>query len=58
MFDNVRLVKCRPVSSVVKHMAFGAGDQGFDSRAGQIEHSVANDSPPLRRFYGAVLSRR
>ena len=30
----------------------------FDSRAGQIGHSVANGSPPLRRFFGAVLFRR
>ena len=37
--------------------AIGAGDLGFNSRAGQID-SVANDSPPLRRLFGAVLSRR
>ena len=24
--------------------------RGFDTRAGQIERSVANGSPPLRRF--------
>ena len=30
---------------------------GFDSRAGQIGHSVANDSLPLRRFFVAVLPR-
>ena len=28
---------------------------GFDTRAGQIGHSVANGLPPLRRFFGAVL---
>ena len=33
-------------------------DMGFDSRASQVGHNVANDSPPLRRFFGAVLSRR
>ena len=28
---------------------------GFNSRAGQIDHSVANGSPPLRRFFGVAL---
>ena len=32
---------------------------GFDSRPSQIEHSVANGSPPLRCFFkAAVLPRR
>ena len=31
---------------------------GFNSRAGQIWHSVAIGSPPLRYFFGAVLPRR
>ena len=31
---------------------------GFDSRAGQIGHSVAKDSPSLRRFCGAVWPMR
>ena len=30
----------------------------FDSRAGQIKHCVANGSPLLRCFVGAVLLRR
>ena len=50
--------------------AFGAGDQGFDSRAGQNgsppgqngsppdSRAGQNGSPPLRRFLEAVLSRR
>ena len=42
------------VSSVVKHIAIDAGGYGIDSWAGQIEHSVANSSPPLRYFCGAV----
>ena len=29
----------------------GAGGLRFKSRAGQIGHSVANGSPPLRRFF-------
>ena len=29
----------------------GAGDLRFKSQAGQIEHSVANGSPPLRHFF-------
>ena len=28
-----------------------AGDRRFKSRAGQIGHSVANGSPPLRHFF-------
>ena len=36
----------------------GCGGLGFKSRVGQIGRSVANDSPPLRRFFEAVLSRR
>ena len=37
----------RPVRSVAKHIAIGAADLGFDSRAGQTEHSVANVSSEL-----------
>ena len=33
---------------------YRCGKFGFDSRVGQIGHSVANGSPPLRRFFGAV----
>ena len=29
----------------------GAGGQRFESRAGQIRHSVANGSPPLQHFF-------
>ena len=29
----------------------GAGDLRFKSQAGQIGHSVANGSPPLRHFF-------
>ena len=31
---------------------------GFESRVGHIGHNVANDSPPLRRLFVAVLPRR
>ena len=42
---------------VDKHIAiWRSGDLGFDSRAGQI--GVASGSPPLRRFFGVVLSWR
>ena len=47
----------RPVSIVVKDIAIGDEGLGFDSRAGQIEHSVVNGSSPLRRFVGVVLHR-
>ena len=33
-----------------QNVAIGAGSLGFDSRIGQIGHSIANGSPPLRRF--------
>ena len=33
----------------------GAGDLRFKSRAGRIEHSTANGSPPLRHFFESVL---
>ena len=36
----------------------GSGDFRFDYLAGQIRHSVANRSQPLRRCFGAVLLRR
>ena len=35
-----------------------AGGLIVDSQAGQIEYSVANGSPPLPRFFRAVLPRR
>ena len=39
-----------------KDIAIGAESVGFDSQAGQIEHIIPNGSPPLRCFFGAVLS--
>ena len=43
---------------VVKDTAVGAGDLWFDSPTDQIEHSVVNGLPPLRRFGVAqTLSR-
>ena len=51
-------IRNRPVSSVVKLVAIGAEGLGFDSGADQIGHSVANGSPPLRCFFGAVLPGR
>ena len=39
-------------------MAIGAGGLGFDSRADQIRHSVANCSPSLQRFFVAVFPNR
>ena len=48
----------RPVKVMVGDLSTGAKSNEFDSRAGQIEHSVGDDSPPLRYFFGAVLPRR
>ena len=42
-------------SVVVRDTSIGAESLGFDCGAGQIG---PNGSPPQRRFFGAVLSRR
>ena len=47
----------KPVGIMDEYSAYGAGGQGLDSWAGQIERSVANGSPPLT-FFEAVLSKR
>ena len=42
------------------NIAYGVGGLRFDSRAGQIRHSVADGSPPLRfslEFKAASLRR-
>ena len=41
-----------------KGLASGTGGLGFDYRDDRIGQSVANGSPPLRRFFGSVLPRR
>ena len=46
----------RPVSSVTKHITSGAGGQGFDSRAGQIGHSVFLSYTFLRSCIAQALS--
>ena len=46
-----------PSELLIKKIATGAGGLEFDSRAGQIGHSVANGSPPLQRILRAVLPR-
>ena len=43
---------------MVKGTATDAGGLGFDFQAGQIGHTVVSGSPPLPRFFGAVLPRR
>ena len=40
---------------MVTDIAIGVGGLGFDYRAGQIRHSVANGSLPLRSFFEAVI---
>ena len=45
-------------SVVLKDFAIDAEGLGLNSQAGQVEHSVANGSQPLRRFFGAMLPRR
>ena len=42
---------------VVQDNAIGAKGLGFDSRADQSRHSVANGSPPLRRFFVAIVAQ-
>ena len=41
--------------SVVSNIAINAVGLGFKSQAVKIRHSVANGSPPLRRFFRVVL---
>ena len=44
----------RPLAQLLSANVIGAGGLGFDFQADQID----TVSPPLRRFFGAVLSRR
>ena len=46
------------VSSCGNDIGIGAGGLGFDSLARRIRHTVANSSPPLRRFFGVLLTKR
>ena len=48
----------QPDTVVVKEIGNGAVGLGFDFWAGQIWQNVANGSPPLQRFFGALLPRR
>ena len=48
----------RPVHSVLRDIATGAGGLGFDSRNGQIGQSVANGSQPVRCFFESLLRRQ
>ena len=49
----------RPVGAVARHkdIAVGVGRSEIQLPGGQIAHSVANSSLPLRRIFGAVLPR-
>ena len=40
-----------------KDIAIAGGRLGFDSLADQIGHSVANNSPPLQRFFCAAQAQ-
>ena len=46
------------IEVVVVDIGIAVGGLRFDSWADQFVRSVANRSPPLRCFFGAVLSRR
>ena len=52
------MIEVRYLEAIVKDVATDAESLGFNSQVGQIEHTAANGSPPLRRFFGAELSRR
>ena len=52
-FTQVVLAFNRPAVLITA----GAGGLAFDFLACQIRHSVANGSPSMRRFFGAVLPR-
>ena len=52
-FDHERFVlSSAGWRSGKRDVAIGAGGVGFDPRAGQIEHSIANSSTLLRRYCG------
>ena len=46
------------IGPAFENIAVVAGGLRFDSRTDQIGHSVTYESPPMRRFFGAVLPRR
>ena len=48
----------RRAGEVAKDIAIDARGHAFDSLVGQISHSGANGSPPLRCFLEAVLLMR
>ena len=48
----------RPAGVVAKHIPIGSGGLGFDSWAGGVGRCVVNGSPPLPRFFRALLPRR
>ena len=48
----------RAVGIVSEGIAEGAEGLGFESQVGLVGYNVANNSPPLRCFFVAVLRRR
>ena len=50
LFNDMNCKKFRPVCVVVTDLAIGAIGLGLDSQVGQIGRSVAEFSPPYRRF--------
>ena len=57
MYKNKTYIKNKYTEDIQKQIN-GAEGLGFNSQAGQSGHNVANGSPPLRRFFEAVLPRR
>ena len=49
---------CNDIGIAVNDIPNVAGGLGFDFQVGQIEHSVANSSSSLRRFFKAAFSLR
>ena len=56
--DQIKTKLARQNWPVGNRHRYRRGKNVFDSWSGQIAHSVTNGSPPLRRFFGAALSRR
>ena len=57
--ESVKKIKARHTTqSCQKSIGGVAKHNRLDSRTGQSGHSVVTGSPPLRRFFGAVLLRR
>ena len=55
-FTHENLLR-KNLKTIGKNYCTDARDLRFDSQAGQIRHSVVNNSPPLRCFFGNSVAQ-